>query len=278
MSRFSPESSFLPQLQPPQTPGCLGLEAPLKGKDAGLRGGLAPSSLLSRTCSGSFSPGPLSLSTRDEATRGRLHILQAGSILKVLFGSCRVRRHVLRQLTTLLEPLSQYPLRWFCLFVCLFCSVLFFLSGSPLLFLQSSQEQLLNQKYQCPRQTWVLVLMYHISPCKPTSCSKRHFKPRTSTAWVQKTSCCGGGAYSTKKCDHRGSSLGPDMESECILVHCVGGEDYMGCFLCFSLEYLGSNAPRPPPPHFGLRWRKGRGKYDRERGEKGERVRRPARL
>lgn len=45
------------------------------------------------------------------------------------------------------------------------------------------------------------------------------------------------------KCHHRGSSLGPEMEPAFILVHSKGGEGYVGCFLCFSLEYFAQNAP-----------------------------------
>lgn len=53
------------------------------------------------------------------------------------------------------------------------------------------------------------------------------------------------------KCNQRGSSLIPQMEPACILVHSVGEEGYLGCFLGFSLEYLCSECFFLP---FGLRW------------------------
>lgn len=198
----------------------------------------SPLALLSWTCSGSFSPGPLSTSAWDEATRGRLHILQSGSILKSSPDPVGVRRHVLRR-TTERPGAPRHPLS---------CFSSFWVSLS----LSSSGQPGAAFEPEIPVPSTDLGTGFNVphSPESPQpafkdilnhepqmlGCKRRvveegehvrrtwNYAPSVFFLLLQ--------YLLAQECDHRGSSLGPEMEPACIPEHSVGGEGYLGCFLC----------------------------------------------
>lgn len=107
-----------------------------------------------------------------------------GSTLKSSLDLVRVKRSVLRQLR-ILNGVPQPPLS------CLFFS---FLGLAFSFFFRAARSCFLSRNTSALGQTWVLVLMYHIPLQTHILLFKRHFKPPTSSGWVQKTSCCEGQA------------------------------------------------------------------------------------